>query len=541
MPKRKPKSANVAFSNVEKIFFPGTGFTKGEMIRYYLDVAPVLLPHLHGRPVTLIRFPDGVRGGRFYAKNAPAHAPEWIETAPVPRTEGGVVNYIVINDARTLAWCANLGAIELHPFLHRAADVRTPTHLAFDLDPGEGADLRTCIEVGFLVRELLAGLGLESFAKVSGSKGLQLYVPLNTAVTYDVATPFARAVAELLRQQHPDLIVSDMAKALRVKKVLIDWSQNHEKKTTVSVYALRGKRDQPFVSMPVAWAELQRVRKSGRVEALFFSPEAALKRIRKDGDLFAPVLKLKQKLPAAFVSAGAPSRRGRSRPGKMPGALRSYAAKRDFAKTAEPAPGKAPPARSERRKSPRFVIQKHQASRLHYDFRLEMDGSLKSWAVPKGLSTEAGVKRSGFQTEDHPLEYLTFEGVIPAGQYGGGTVMVWDLGTYELLDGDYRRGSLKLLLSGKKLKGEWHVFRIRSDEAKPVWLIQKAGKPSRPVSDRQDDRSVLSGRTMAQIAAAKDAVWQSEEAVASSPTAAPKRKGARVTAKPTRTRKAGRR
>lgn len=535
MPKRKSRPPQPVFSNVDKVFFPENGFTKGEMIRYYLDVAPALLPHLRGRPVTLIRFPDGVRGERFYAKNVPAHAPDWIETARVPRTEGGVVNYILVNDARTLAWCANMAAIELHPFLHRAADVRRPTHLAFDLDPGEGADLRACIDAGFLVHDLLAGLGLEAFPKVSGSKGLQLYVPLNTAVTYDVATPFAKAVAELLHHEHPDLIVSNMAKALRVGKVLIDWSQNHEKKTTVSVYSLRGKRDEPFVSMPVTWAELKKVRRSGDVDTLFFSPEAALKRIKKLGDLFSPVLKLKQKLPGDFVAAAPRAPRSRAR---TPRALQTYAAKRDFTLTAEPAP--ATPKRGARRQKPRFVIQKHQAARLHYDFRLEIEGTLKSWAVPKGLSTEVGVKRAGFQTEDHPLDYLAFEGVIPPGQYGGGTVMVWDTGTYDLLGGDFRRGDLKLSLAGKKLKGEWHAFRIKSDDAKPVWLIQKAGKAAKPVSARQDDRSVLTGRTMAQIAAAKDAVWPSEGEVADAP-AATKRKRARATARPKRPRKTGRR
>jgi bifunctional non-homologous end joining protein LigD len=504
---RRAKAPSVPFSNLQKVFFPATGFTKGDLIQYYIAVAPALVPHFRDRPVTLIRMPNGVTGERFYEKNAPRHTPEWVHTTVVPKSEGGEINYITIDDANTLAWCANNGAVEFHPFLHRKDNLRRPTHLAFDLDPGEGSDLFTCIEVGFLLKALLDGLGLEAWPKVSGSKGLQLYVPLNTPIAYDSVTPFAKAVAELLQREHPDLIVSDMAKALRTKKVLIDWSQNHEKKTTVGPYSVRGKREEPFVSMPVTWQELKRAQASQKIDALFFSPAAALKRIKKFGDLFAPVLKKKQKLPPAFVSAPAAKSRA-------PKSLQRYAEKRDFSKTAEPAPRPADRAPGSRRC---FVIQKHQASHLHYDFRLELDGVLKSWAVPKGLSTEMGVKRSAFQTEDHPLGYFDFEGTIPAGQYGGGTVMVWDIGTYDIIGGNYWKGDLKLWLSGKKLKGEWHLFRIRSENDKPVWLIAKAKEPAKPLTAKQENTSVLSGRTLEQIAKAGDAVWHSNRDTAEKP------------------------
>jgi bifunctional non-homologous end joining protein LigD len=415
-----------------------------------------------------------------------------------------VINYIVINDAHTLAWCANLAAIEFHPFLHRTADLDRPTHVAFDLDPGEGADILTCAEVAFILKEMFAGLGLVAFPKVSGSKGLQIYVPLNTAITYDVAQPFAKAVAELLQRRHPKLIVSEMAKALRKNRVMIDWSQNSRSKTTVSVYSLRAKRETPFVSMPVEWKELERALSSRDVEPLYFTPAAALARIRKKGDLFADVLTLRQKLPAEFTRAAEarPSRRSGT-----PRALQRYEQIRDFSKTKEPAP--MMPKRTRKTGAPRFVIQKHAASHLHFDFRLEMEGTLKSWAVPKGLPYELGVRRSAFQTEDHPIDYLDFEGTIPAGQYGGGTVMVWDIGTYEILGGDHRRGDLKLWLAGKKLKGEWHIFRIKSDEDKPVWLVQKGGEPMKPLTPRQEDSSVLTRRSMERIASDNDAQWQS--------------------------------
>ncbi len=485
----------VKFTNVDKVFFPETGFTKGQMIQYYLNVAPYLLPHLRQRPVTLIRYPDGVEGEKFYEKNAPKFAPDWIETFGVNRRhEAGQVNYIVINGAPTLAWCANLAGLELHPFLHRIPHLDRPTHVVFDLDPGEGADLRTCARVALLVKGITDTLGLRSFPKVSGSKGLQLYVPLNTKTTYAATGGFAKGVAELLEQQHPDLVVSQMDKARRRGRVLIDWSQNNVSKTTVAVYSMRGKHAAPFVSMPVTWTELQRLKKPA---TLSFSPDAALKRLKKLGDLFAPVLTLKQRLPKAFAAKSLP---------RAP-ALEAYDAKRDFSKTREPGPKLG--LRSGKTGG-RFVIQKHAATRLHYDFRLEMDGTLKSWAVPKGVSTEPGVKRAAFAVEDHPIGYLKFEGTIPKGQYGGGTVMVWDIGTFELLGGSYEKGDLKLHLSGKKLKGEWHLFKIRSEDGKDVWLIAKSGVAAKPISARQEDSSALTRRSMARIAKDNDAQWQSK-------------------------------
>ncbi|MDB6095062.1 MAG: hypothetical protein JWM32_2624 [Verrucomicrobia bacterium] len=494
----------VKFSNLQKIFFPEVGFTKGQMIKYYVDVAPYLLPHLKQRPVTLIRFPDGIQGGQFYEKNAPKFTPPWVETYAVNRRhQAGSTNYILINDAPTLAWCANLAAIELHPFLHRAPDLERPTHVVFDLDPGEGSDLHRCARVAFLVKELMDGLKLQIFPKVSGSKGVQLYVPLNTPTTYAATANFAKAVAELLEQQHPDLVVSQMSKERRRERVMIDWSQNNLSKTTVAVYSMRAKREQPFISMPVTWDELKRFKKPS---ALFFTPDAALKRLAKLGDLFAPVLKLKQKLPKAFAANAPAAKRPPPEVATAAPTLRAYKAKRDFTKTKEPGPVVG---ERQAQGGGRFVIQKHAASHLHYDFRLEMDGTLKSWAVPKGVPTELGVKRSAFAVEDHPIAYLKFEGTIPKGQYGGGTVMVWDIGTYEILGGSYASGNLKLNLSGKKLKGEWHIFKINSNYGKDVWLIAKYGKAAKPISARQEDSSVLTKRSLARIAKDNDAEWNS--------------------------------
>jgi bifunctional non-homologous end joining protein LigD len=495
MAKREKADPKVEFTHTEKVFFPGDGFTKGDLIRYYIDAADFILPHLRDRPVTLIRFPDGVSGGKFYEKNAPKFAPKWIKTFGVPRRHReGEIRYILVNDVNTLAWCANIAAIELHPFLHRVPRLDQPTAVAFDLDPGEGSDLAACARVALLIKDVLDPLGLKAFPKLSGSKGLQVYVPLNSKTNYGATGAFAKSVAEFLEQEHPDLVVSNMAKLRRRGRVLIDWSQNAPSKTTVSVYSIRGKNDKPFVSMPVTWNEL-----SGRkMKALAFHPDEAVKRMRKLGDLFSPVLKLKQSLPAAFKGLG-----------RTAAALKGYREKRDFTKTPEPPAARV--AATAAKGGGRFVIQKHAASHLHYDFRLEMEGTLKSWAVPKGLPTELGVKRSAFAVEDHPLAYITFEGTIPKGQYGGGTVMVWDIGTYELLGGNYSSGNLKLLLRGKKLRGEWHMFKIRPEGGKDVWLIAKSKVPAKAVGPRQEDSSAISRRSMARIAEDNDSQWTSSK------------------------------
>lgn len=289
----------LVLSNLEKQLYP-SGFTKGQVIDFYVRISRFALPHLKGRPITLKRYPNGVTEKHFYEKDAPERTPEWVRTFPVPRRTGDPdINYIVIDDLATLVWCANTASLELHPFLHKAPDIERPTALVFDLDPGEGADLLTCAEVAFLLQAKLKERGLEAFAKVSGSKGLQVYVPLNTPVTYADTQPYARSMAGELEREHPALIVSAMAKALRKKKVFIDWSQNSDFKTTVATYSLRAKSATPFVSMPVRWEELRKALKTGDSRALYFEPEAALARLEKIGDLFAPVLKLKQKLGAA--------------------------------------------------------------------------------------------------------------------------------------------------------------------------------------------------------------------------------------------------
>jgi bifunctional non-homologous end joining protein LigD len=286
-------------TNLDKILYPAAGFTKGEVVDYYVRIAPVLLPHLAGRPLTMKRYPGGVGEDQeyFFEKNAPMHRPDWVKTAPV-WSEGNnrTVNYILANDLPTLVWIANLASIELHPSLSLAADLETPTMIVFDLDPGPPANIVQCAQVGLWVREIFNHFGLQSFPKTSGSKGLQVYIPLHTKTSYDQTKPFANAIARLLEHEHPDLVVSDMKKAVRTNKVFVDWSQNDRHKTTISVYSLRA-REHPTVSTPITWEEVEQALRKKDAQRLVFEAKDVLARVEKMGDLFEPVLKLKQKLP----------------------------------------------------------------------------------------------------------------------------------------------------------------------------------------------------------------------------------------------------
>lgn len=284
-------------SNLDKVLWPEVGFTKGQMIDYYVRIAPVLLPHLRGRPLTLKRYPNGVNGMHFYEKNCPGHRPEWVETAAIWSPGNNKwINYCLAQDLPTLVWAANLADIELHTSLSLGKDMMRPTFIVFDLDPGAPANIVQCCQVGLWVRDIFAGFGLESFAKTSGSKGLQVYVPLNTAASYDQTKPFAHELARVLERQHPDLVVSDMKKVLRTGKIFVDWSQNDDYKTTVCVYSLRAK-ERPTVSTPVTWKEVEQCLKKEDPDLLVFNSDQTLARVVKHGDLFEPVLTMQQKLP----------------------------------------------------------------------------------------------------------------------------------------------------------------------------------------------------------------------------------------------------
>jgi bifunctional non-homologous end joining protein LigD len=281
--------ALIRVTNLDKVFYPETGFTKGDVLDYYIRISSWLLPHLKARPITLKRYPEGVEGFFFYEKQCPAGRPSAVKIARVPRSGGGEVNYCVLNELTGLVWAANLADLELHTFLHRAPAIHRPTALAFDLDPGPPADIINCCDVGLKLKTVLDALKLKSFPKTSG--------PLNSVVTYEKTKTFARSLAEVLQSRFPDLVLSKMQKSLRRGKVFVDWSQNDDHKTTVSVYSLRAK-SRPTVSTPVTWEEVESAFKKKQAARLTFESHEVLKRVKKFGDLFAPVLSLKQKLPS---------------------------------------------------------------------------------------------------------------------------------------------------------------------------------------------------------------------------------------------------
>ena len=287
----------LSVSNLDKVLYPKAGFTKGQVIDYYIRIAPVLLPHLKDRPLTMKRYPDGVEGEFFYEKNCPAHRPKWVKTAKV-WSEGNqrIMDYCLANDLPTLVWAANLADLELHTSLSRKNNIERPTMMVFDLDPGAPADIVQCCQVGIWLRDLLTKMKLKSWAKTSGSKGLQVYVPLNSAVSYDATKGLSRSLAQHLEHEHPDLVTSNMSKAMRKGNVFVDWSQNDEHKTTICVYSLRAK-DEPTVSTPATWNEVENCLKKQNADILKFHSDQALDRVERLGDLFDPVEKLKQKLP----------------------------------------------------------------------------------------------------------------------------------------------------------------------------------------------------------------------------------------------------
>ncbi|MGA8342310.1 MAG: non-homologous end-joining DNA ligase [Candidatus Sulfotelmatobacter sp.] len=340
---------HLKLSNLEKVLYPATGFTKQQVIDYYIRIAPAIIPHLAGRALTRKRYPDGVDGEPFFEKNAPKYRPDWVKTAPI-WSEGNrrTIHYVLANDLATLVWLANLAALELHPSLALAKDITCPTEMVFDLDPGAPANMVQCCQVGLWLREIFEHFGMQSFPKTSGSKGLQIYVPLNTPTNYDATKTFAHALAQLLEQEHPEMVVSDMKKTLRTGKVLVDWSQNDEHKTTVAVYSLRA-REHPTVSTPVTWEDVERTFKKKDVNLLVFEAPQVVSRFEKIGDLFAPVITLKQRLPDLKGVVGAAGKE----PQRIEIAAQANEDPRPTRKTA--VKKKSGPKKTMRKKKPRKV------------------------------------------------------------------------------------------------------------------------------------------------------------------------------------------
>ncbi|TFV81734.1 ATP-dependent DNA ligase [Microbacterium sp. dk485] len=449
-------------TNLDKVLYPDTGTTKGEVIAYYTRIAPVLIPHVTGRPVTRKRWPDGVGtaddpGMSFFAKDLEAGAPSWVQRRAIPHSSGPK-DYPLVGDVPTLVYLAQVASLELHvPQWRFAPDGErgNPDRLVLDLDPGPGVGLAECAEVARQARAILSGMGMEPYPVTSGSKGIHLYAPLPGEQSSDAITAFAKELARAIEADSPDLVVSQMAKSARPGKVFIDWSQNNGAKTTIAPFSLRG-RAHPTVAAPRTWEELD----DPELRHLLFSE--VLERVEAFGD------------PMAELGFTAGARTAEDGP------LGQYIAKRTAGATPEPVPAN-PAGAAASGGLPRFVIQEHHATRLHWDLRLERDGVLASWAVPKGVPSTTARNNLAVQTEDHPMEYATFAGTIPAGQYGAGSMTIWDEGRYELEKwrddeviftlesrpgGPLGRVRLALIRTdGSGEKSTWLLHRMKTDAA----------------------------------------------------------------------------
>lgn len=419
-------------SNLDKVLYPATGTTKGEVIDYYAEIAPAMLPHMAGRPVTRKRWPNGVGESSFFEKNLAAGTPAWVPRRALQHS-ARTVTYPVISSQAGLVWLGQQAALEVHvPQWRFDGGERGPaTRLVFDLDPGPGAGLVECARVALDIRDMVAEIGMRAFPLTSGSKGIHLYVPLERVLGPGGASAVAAQVAENMEKLLPGLVTATMAKKARTGKVFLDWSQNNPAKTTIAPYSLRG-RTEPNAAAPRDWAELE---DAGGLRQLRF--DEVLRRYRADGD------------PLAGLDP------------PLGDALGRYRAKRDPARTPEPVPGAGPVAGP----GNRYVIHEHRARRLHWDVRLERDGVLVSWAVPKGPPDSPRQDRLAVHTEDHPLEYLDFHGTIPAGEYGAGEMSVWDRGTYRAEK--WRADEVIVVLRGERLTGRYALIRTEGDQ----WLI----------------------------------------------------------------------
>jgi bifunctional non-homologous end joining protein LigD len=452
-------------SNLNKVFWPEEGYTKGDLLTYYWNVAPTLLPYLANHPLTMKRMPNGIDGDFFYEKNAPSHTPDWMGRCRVESEDDearmGFNDFLVANDVAGVLFVANLGAIEFHPLHSRCGSIDRPDYLFFDLDPFD-VPFEDVLAVARHVRTALEALGLPSYPKTSGATGVQIYVGLDPAPSYKEVRNFVGTVGRAIRAADPDRVTMDWDIKKRTGKVFIDHNMNRLGANISAVYSVRPEPG-ATVSTPLTWDEVE-----AGVHPSDFTIASIHERLEDVGDLFRPVLEEPVDPREAFAAMGievedppprpAPSMAANADAGEAQRRLERYREMRDFEATPEPPPVPAPGDGST------FVIQKHDATRLHYDLRLERDGVLVSWAVPRGLPIETGERRLAVHTEDHPMEYADFEGWIPEGHYGAGEVKIYDRGTYEALE--WKDDKVTFRLHGQRHRGEYHLV-----ETKQGWLV----------------------------------------------------------------------
>src|SRR6266540_795712 len=527
-------------SNLDKVFWPDEGYTKGDLVAYYFNVAPLIIPYLAGRPLTMKRMPNGITGQFFYEKEAPSHTPDWMPRCAVESAGTGdgrwgprkheIINYLMVEHTAGLLFMANLGCIEFHPLHSRCGSIESPDYLFFDLDPFEPATFEDVLAVAALVRVVCDQLGLTSYPKISGATGMQVYVPIVPGFTYTDIREFVGKVGHLLRQADPKRVTMQWEVKRRSGKVFVDHNMNRVGANIAAVYSVRPEPG-ATVSIPVTWEEVE----AGEVRPQDFTIATVWPHLKRRKDPFRGVLDAPQDITAALEAVGVErqpetlhteSHRvdvrgdgGKGNAGRPPGPLKArsrsakakvrtsepagkggarsaatvktggrsakseeaiarsrdpklgqYLEMRDFRATPEPA-GDEPTATGNS-----FVIQRHDATRLHYDLRLERDGVLVSWSVPKGLPLVKGERHLAVQTEDHPIEYGSFAGTIPKGHYGAGEVRIWDRGTYDLLEWTDKKVSFRL--NGERHRGEYHLVKTGRGERDWLILLGKASEES---------------------------------------------------------------
>ena len=443
-------------SNLDKVLFPEDGIVKAEILEYYLKIAPTLLNHVKGRALTLIRFPDGIHGESFYQKNRPQWAPDWLEFVNLGKEEKK--DYIVATEPASLVWLANLAALELHQLHSRKPNYDFPDYMVFDLDPPEGYTFKKLVPIALELKASIETFGYTAFVKTTGGKGIHICCPLQPKFDFHTVFEAAQLIAKPFVDAHSAETTLHIKKDARKGRVLIDIYRIRSGQSIVSPYSLRGRIGAP-VSMPVTWEELKEVN-----DPKDFNIRNALEKVLRDGDAWEGIDAYAVEVHT-HRKANVAKKLPLSKKHKSPEQLERYSKKRDFEKTPEP---KATVAEGS---GNAVVVHRHHASHLHYDLRLEAEGVLKSWAVPRGLPPVPGVKRLAVQTEDHPLKYLTFDGKIPKGEYGGGDMWIYASGKYQITkekkDGFYFR------LNSKEVTGEYRIYKIKEKE----WLLERVDQP----------------------------------------------------------------
>lgn len=456
----KAGKRNIELSNLSKVLFPEKHIVKAQLIEYYLEMAPSILYHIKGRALSLIRFPDGIHGERFFQKDRPSWAPDWIEYIKMGKKT--VKEYIIATEEATLVWLANLASIELHQIHSKSPNIDKPDYMVFDIDPPEGYKFQNVVSIAFELRTVLENMGYHPFAKTTGGKGIHVVVPIEQKWDYDKVFETAKSIAVPFVDERSKYLTLQIRKEARKGKVLIDIFRIRREQTIISPYSVRGRIDAP-VSMPLKWELLEKVKNPNEYNLLNVPGI-----VKAEGDAWEGIFGYSTPLHTERAKKPVNKQRAllkKSKKYKTPEQLETYSKKRDFNKTSEPAGIQSDSTGNS------FVIHRHHATRIHYDLRLERNGVLKSWAVPKGLPPLPGIKRLAIQTEDHPLEYLKFEGKIPKGEYGGGDMWKYASGKYEI--SKEKKTGFYFNLHSPEVNGEYRMHNMKDKE----WLLEKVDNP----------------------------------------------------------------